>query len=1013
MKKLSGKIWTSGRELTALLLVLCIAASGIGLILSGGGRRNAGASEPVWEGSAEMAGSYYVGHSLQIPEMSFTLDGSTVTATHKLSMPDGSETTAKTVTLSALGKYRLVYSAALAGKDFEKEIFFNVYEELYTFTGIGNTATYGKYKPDAAKKGLVLSMTQNSSITFNGVIDLNGMTAADPIFEMFVTPTVLGKEDFGKMMVTLTDIYDSENVVTIRFRDSASGEEDKFGAYALAGGPNQALTGYEPSWGRTHRNNEWGSYLIFSFYGARTPVENEVISLRMDYASKTLYSQKDTKLIDLDDPEFFSTLWKGFTTGEARLTLSPDSFVNERANFVITELAGYNLSANAVLDTAPPEITLDFEGNIEANPPAAKTGMPYKLFTASAFDKQSGDCAVTAKVYKNRGLAGETEITVTDNHFTPAAEGVYTIVYNAQDAYGNVAEKAVAVTAKTSVPKTQVSAFSAGRVTTGFVGMRIPVAGYSTSGGSGKISVKISVVGIEESFEVTEGSFLPMTDGRFTVLYEARDYLGQLATYTYSVNISYSNDPIFLSEATLPANFISGHTYVLPELPAYKYTTAGTTVTAANISVKIDNASEITLGAERKIYMETTSETGKAVITYSAGGQTKVYERSVINVKKPDGKLKIENYFICDSGVTKEVTSGSVLLSATKDAGFSFVRELLGEAFTMGFDADTAKTRFDALSFYLTDAVNPENVIKVRYRNTTGTAMVSINDGAEFAADAGFTTAAKSNEFSLKMSGRSVTVGNVVNKLSANLAGKPFTAFETGMILLRAEFENVRGTAGVAVKNINGQPFNGNLTKDNIAPGGAILGDVSGTYKEGDRVTLPAAIAADVLDPNIDFSLTVTFRAAGSESSVTMKDTSGKLLEKVDPSVGYELQLTKCGTVNILYSMADKSNAREEYMSYNLIVQDTTGPVIKLGVKAATAAKLGDAVIIPKATATDDSGEKITVYTYLVTTKGKLIEITGSTDSFTADSKGTYVMRYLAFDSTGNMTILDCPVVVK
>lgn len=122
---------------------------------------------------------------------------------------------------------------------------------------------------------------------------------------------------------------------------------------------------------------------------------------------------------------------------------------------------------------------------------------------------------------------------------------------------------------------------SSDREDTGYVGTYIEVAESTATGGNGKINIEIKVADSDgNEVPLENGKFKPMKADIYTVDYIAKDFVSQKKPYTYTVQVSVSDKPVFDSEAMLPKYIISGYEYQLPALTAYDYTAGGAEVTA-------------------------------------------------------------------------------------------------------------------------------------------------------------------------------------------------------------------------------------------------------------------------------------------------------------------------------------------------------------------------------------------------------------------------------------------------
>ena len=88
------------------------------------------------------------------------------------------------------------------------------------------------------------------------------------------------------------------------------------------------------------------------------------------------------------------------------------------------------------------------------------------------------------------------------------------------------------------------------------------------------------------------------------------------------------------------------------------------------------------------------------------------------------------------------------------------------------------------------------------------------------------------------------------------------------MVYVSIEFEGVVSDSSIILKNLGGQTF-GSLTADTVKPRLTLLSTISMSYNINDTVTLPSAVAADVLDPNV-------------KASYSVFDPDGEIIKDID-----------------------------------------------------------------------------------------------------------------------------------
>ncbi|MDR0426309.1 MAG: hypothetical protein LBH24_03965 [Clostridiales bacterium] len=951
--------------------------------------------------SGSLRGSYLKGAEMTVPARSEYIGGILEDGVPTVIFPDGSTTQSETVTLSQTGKYTVEYAFYQNGAyQYTATEAFLVYERLASVSGTGS-AVYGKYDPASTREGLVVNMRFGSELTVNQVIDMSGKTKNTPFIRLFAAPQKPDAYDFSLLTFTLTDIRDESNKLTVLLRYNASAGAQKW-SYLSAGANGQAISGLDGA--RIQRNNAWGSAVDFSFFGNVKPYESYPLGISLDTETRELYglqaSGSQRLVIDLDSLAHFDDsvggLWHGFSSDLVRLTIKPGEFANDAnsvARFVITDIPGVDLSQAAVIDGDDPEISVDMQGY--AAPPDAPVGCRYPIFPASAFDRQSGILGVTADVYANYDSPGSKEkLDVSDGGFVPAQAGRYVIEYTASDPFGNEKKTTVEVTAVNSAPAVDVSALYHERVTDGYAGTRIPVAAIRSTGGIGRVDRRILVSGEGFTSLVTDGYFVAPRAGVYAVVYEARDFVGRFDMYVYNVNVTYAAAPVFSDDPALPKQFLGGFSYALPELAAYRITASGSERVAATAAVTLDGTPLDISGGRANI--TPAGDRGTAVVTYTAGTSQISYTVPVVNAKS-GGALDLTKFFYADDGITVTARTDDLQVSTqAASAGFEYARALVAEGFGFRFELVPEMQAYTALSFILTDSADAAQTVAVSFVPAATQTLMKINGNDAMLYAAGFSAA---RELVLSQTENKIVFGTGFAHIRQYADGRPFQGFSSGLIRLRFSFDGVSGGSAVNVKEINNQLFNGRIRNDTTAPMFALVGnDYGGTYTIGSKTTIPRLIAADVLAP--DSSATVSVAAPDGASW------------EADAFAEYQISLEQYGSYVVYYTVKDLTSNRTANYSFVIIVDKVTPPEITAGFDPPAAVKAGTLVAVPTATATDLDGNEAKVYRYLFTTKGTIIELGDSIDSFRADSAGIYTLRYMAIDALGNTAYREYKITV-
>ena len=368
-------------------------------------------------------------------------------------------------------------------------------------------------------------------------------------------------------------------------------------------------------------------------------------------------------------------------------------------------------------------------------------------------------------------------------------------------------------------------------------------------------------------------------------------------------------------------------------------------------------------------------------------------------------RLRIDNYMLKD-GVSVERADTSVRITADKSEGYwSFARELIAENFETELRAVKGQNNFESLRLTLTDMKDPSVSFTAKF----------INDGDRMRLELNGTIIELTSSFIdmgtmvIGYRNGNLSIGSTKIAVSKTDSGAAFEGFPSKWLYFELAFEGAEKNSAYDFISLNGQPFS-NASSDRIRPRIVVLGSTGGSRSIGSQVTIPAAMAGDVLDPVIKFSLTVN-----DPRGNPISDINGKRLENVDPSLEYTFKVDKYGQYNVVYTAMDTFNGREENYNYVINIEDETAPEIVLNGEIPSTAKKGETILIPTYTLRDncDAAENLIVIRYLYTPDGILVEIPEKSNAVRLIYEGKYEIRFMVIDTAGNIRLAKYIVTVN
>ena len=256
---------------------------------------------------------------------------------------------------------------------------------------------------------------------------------------------------------------------------------------------------------------------------------------------------------------------------------------------------------------------------------------------------------------------------------------------------------------------------------------------------------------------------------------------------------------------------------------------------------------------------------------------------------------------------------------------------------------------------------------------------------------------------------RKGTVNLGSTSVSVTSGGVPFAGFPSGRLCVNVRFCGANASSAYLVTQIDNHSVNA-APYDIIGPKISVASSYGGAKLLGEQVTLPAALASDVLNPTVSFEVSVTDPAGNY-----VTDVNGRVLQGVDPTVEYTIVLDRYGTYSVRYSASEETFdgvTNQTSFVYSLIVDDDIPPEIVFEYDFVTTAKVGDILVIPDFIVSDNlsASDAITVGKFVCLPSGVLLSLTGNSNSVLATQAGRYEFRIMAVDEAGNICLVKVSV---
>ena len=964
---------------------------------------------------------YKWNEQISVPNATVKVLGVEYPASKVITYPSGKAYSNSQITLDEEGVYTVTYSVVTGDGSYAFDKTFRVVRTgADSFVDVnGKSDIYeGRVHYYQQASGVMLSMMPGAEVWYTNVIDLNGASRSDFFVTYYIVPSTVGTADFGALRFFLVDIYDENNYVEILCKDSGSVNTGGVGAYTQASSCGQILGNAIESDATLgiRQDNEGGFTTLAGFRGTPFHTHTKDASeggFSLDYATKKIYPKSSYafsvvgshsnifQITDLDNPNYYSKPWDGFTTGECYLKIVPEQ-VGSRANVLITSVGGISLAADTAPSVYAPTITLD---EYEAKLPDGAVGVPYPIPAYSAISKFYGEVDSVCQVY--RQISGKlSQMDITNGAFVPTEAGDYVLKIKAENPDGIATEKTYIFTVQDKAPSLQISIPEKDKVVSGTLGQPIAIAGCTVSGNVGNAEVKLLVTNPEGVTKEMDAIFTPDRSGDWTVNYEVTDYLDRKVTTSYVIKVSGASTPVQTTFPTVPAGFVNGYTYYLPAAYALDYTASETEPPKVVAKIFVTDADGRRELPENGEYVVKVAKHGDAVkveyVFTGKNGQSKTTTYNSTGLIVSSGKnLDVTKFFATNHITNVSAGKEFIEFAFSSDATASFSRPILVNSLRTVFNVDPAFNNFASIRVTLTDSENANEtihfVISKKTANDTNSSF-SLNGGiAKDTRGSFYGNSVDSFVYSYNAVGKSIAdaSGYSIAVVETTANGDAFTGFSSGKVYISYSFEGVTGASKVNLYNIAGQAFT-NATADRTAPSVSIKNSIAGIHKFGSTVVVSDVLATDVLS-----------EIASATVMVTCGDKV--ILPESSAFETHSIVMSEYGKYFVNYTITD-SAGRSYYTEEVLYVRAVEATSVKADKKIPTSVNKGTVLDIPTATVSGGTGE--TAYCVLVLSPDGRMYRWNKT-KLTLDQAGEWMIRYFAYDSYYNCSYADYVINVK
>ena len=702
-----------------------------------------------------------------------------------------------------------------------------------------------------------------------------------------------------------------------------------------------------------------------------------------------------TLIADLDNEDAFDEVFKGFTTGEVYLSIKGDEYETSHLRFEIDKIGEYEgeeLNFSSIDDEKYPVILFENKAISLSDTNYIIQGKKIKVPSVLSYDANLKD--EWYEVYYEYGTEFERSVGVINGEFTPLNIGSYTVVYFAEDVFGNITKLSLNFTSiKTASKKTIEIEFS-DLVEEFKTGEEVVLPSFEIKALNGNDKVKLSVYALYEDgtkIEVDKDTLKIIFEnaGEYEIVFEYSDLFSNYSS-SYSVVVKTSTNVLF-GDIYLPEYFIKDATYTLDDVETFVFNEKYKTGVIPTVYASEDGGEYVQI--DNTCYKVKGQNFVKFKYEYR-GVFVESEKIPIVDVGFGD-YYKLEKYFDGNFDA-KTAWNGTDFSSKIKDGQntLKFINVLSLSAFSVQFSIPLGKANFTSIEIKLIDFYDRTNSISLVY--SKGNAGVEFNG---ITVEGVFENYTRTINFS---SDNNSFVGTAGEKYRIN------SEFVSDKVICHITLKGITGESSLFLMKLGNQSVN-NTDYDYGEPTIYYDQQAKGNKQLNAIVEILPCIPNDVLCPYNKYNL--SFVMIAPDGNVVVAEDETPLGTSCDFTKAYKVKLSMYGTYVISYYYEDNCG-NPISISYNINVVDTTSPtlVINGNTTVTTNAKLGDIVTIKEYFA-EDMDSTVKTFILINNPKCEMYQLTGKT--FEAILVGEYKIIYYCYDENGNFTIQHYTVVVK
>ncbi len=1052
--------------------ILCVLSCMASLLLGAGvignqlnERTSAVAQECTLAASSALYDTYYLNETIDLSNAKISYESNEYAVEQiTVAYPDGNSYGGRIFTLDQLGEYTIDCRAKIGGETVRVDKTLSVYNQAYTVTAEGAC----EYKESIAMvtnesvAGLEVSLNNGSVFTYNKAMDIAKLDKAEPFVVIYphTLSQNLGMDQLAQdtayiTVVRLTDCNDSSTYIDFEIswdlRENSQGNPVRE-IYFRAGANNQMPVGLMPNssgtdtrwyqnlWYKNSKYIGYGKEITSNGmgpYGAEitkeiTNCDNMGIGLYFNNQTGDVYAEymgEDKRIFVTNVysaeiyPNSKGNKWnlgapfEGFTTGEVYLSVFGEQYLGNQLKVDISSIFGQGgdgLNATYAVDEQAPIFNETFASTYSIVAKNEEVCIPV----LDAYDV-NGVKSCTYSVFYEYGTKQQTTITTVDGLFAPMNLGTYSVIYTAEDIFGNKAILEHKLLCKmlsnneamSFVLEQDTGTFNPTNTTETLVGQLNILPEYKIESANAVEDVYCRMytvyeeTGEEAKVDLEVRSFMFENVGSYKLVIEYGDRFHQYVK-EYAINSKISN--IARVEAPiLPEYFIKDAEYTLDINRVISYDSVGRVYSTPEV-YKAENGGEF----ERVDTFPTVKFTqkGTAQLQYRYKGEVlDTVSVSVVDVNFGQ-QLNFASYFQGNAKVDVEDAHVMFSVRAGERAGsVAFINALSYSNFGLEFMIAEENSAFGEFAVRLIDYYDRTNVEEIVFKQDSNSKIVIVHNGVETSTNFNFAGTSK----------QKLDFADGKFMINSSIKIDAVNGFATDKMLVHFEVRNMfeastGENAAVAMRSLCGLRTSKKTVAD--SSGAKIVQkQMLGLWEKDAILTLKYPDVTDILSPFVQSGWALSVYDTNGEA---VKDiiTGNELKDASFIADEMQIQLEVYGIYTIYFKYVDQAG-NESSVSQNIYVAEEQAPEITLnGIQdgAIVKGKVGDKInvfdysVVDNVTATENLKVKITVVL-----PSLRMEHIGEDKVLVLTQQGKHTVYYTVVDEVGNMAMCSYIILVE